>query len=336
MKKWLLHIYIGVLGILAASCSNQELVPDSAEREEVHITFTLAINGNTATRAWDGNYDADEGNDYDNHIAPGSLQVLICDTEGNPRAQVDKLWWHQIEGNISVYRFTGVVESDLLDTGTYKIMVFANCPSVSMSDSFNKIQDLEYNQSATSIPMWGVIQKKLTLTPGADNDLGTIHILRAMAKVKVALSDGMSGEYELAEVSFKNYNTKGYCLPSLSSFGDLTTTTELDTEGVLRPYSSGGSRLLFNNGVVYVPEYQNDGNLSIAVLLKHRETDRTKKYSISFSEYNNGMAGTTMNVIRNHYYSFVITAVTPDDVEARLYYTVEDFTDHEINIPSFE
>lgn len=336
MKKWLLHIYIGVLGILAASCSNQEVAPDSAEREEVHITFTLAINGNTAARAWDGNYDADEGNDYDNHIAPGSLQVLICDTEGNPLAQVDKLWWHQIEGNISVYRFTGVVESNRLTTGTYKIMVFANCPSVSMSDSFNKIQDLEYNQSATSIPMWGVIQTKLTLTPGADNDLGTIHILRAMAKVKVALSDEMSGEYELAEVSFTNYNTKGYCLPSLSSFGDLMTTTELDTEGVLRPYSSGGSRLLFNNGVVYVPEYQNDGNLSIAVLLKHSETDRTKKYSISFSEYNNGMAGTAMDVIRNHYYSFVVTAVTPDDVEAKVFYNVELWDSKTINIPGFK
>lgn len=347
MKKWLLHIiYIGVTGILAWSCTNnfdEEFTPEEAK--QINVTFTLAMESPRSRAVAE-----ETGNDYENRIDADGLQVLFYSEEdGTCLGKVKDVSVVRTENNY-IYRFVG----NLTPEGKYtdytlpkcKVMIFANCPTT--VDEISSATDLaalsfeytpdDYKNGKKNIPMWGVASyTNLQLTPGSRTDLGTIYILRAMAKVEVALSTEMSLTYELAGVSFNSYNRQGYCLPEFTSFSSLTTTPELDTEKVLKPYfSPENSSLPFSNGLVYVPEYQNDGNLSITVSLKHRETNETKDYSISFSEYSSGMAGSAMDVIRNHYYSFVVTAVTPDDVEAKVFYNVELWDSKTINIPGFK
>lgn len=324
MRKWLYIYLISIAGTLLAACSNQELIPEETGGEAVYITFTLAVSDNTASRAttWE-EYDGegtdeentDNGTEDDNYIAPQSLKVLICDPDGTPKGEVEKLWYAQTEKN-NVYEFTGVVNSDRIINGNdYKIMVFANCPETTTTmTTFKDIEGLSYTfASATQIPMWGVKQQTLSLVPGVRNDLGAIHVLRAMAKVEVALSNNEASRYELVGVTLNKYNQEGYCLPHLKNgISSLTATTQLDTEEVQNPLSSSSPAedLTFKNGKTYVPEYQNDGSLFMTVTLKSKSSGNTKEYQIAFNEYNDGeKTDTPMQLVRNHYYLFEIASI---------------------------
>lgn len=339
MKKWLLHIiYMSVLSVLAVACDNSQMLPDGTMTNgegKVHVTFTLSMGDNVRnTRA------ADEtiGNSFDNRIDPENLQVLICDENNNLLAKVENLLYYQKE-EINIYTFTGQFVADEAILGTsksYKIMVFANCPTVNLGTD---LATLSYEipqqpSNNTLIPMWGVLQKDLVFAQGVTVDLGTIGILRAMAKVEVLLADELADQFILTGASFNQYNKSGYCLPA--GYATDTNTANLSVESYFNPKSDESSQLLFRNVagesnhlVTYVPEYENQGTLTIAVDITDidgKEIPGLIRPEIEFKDYNSG-TDKAFNVVRNHLYTFRIVKVGDTKLDTELQYQVMPWTD---------
>lgn len=336
MKKWILHIMlVGVLGMLAASCSQDADSPLQPEGKKVQVTFTLATGGQDAysRTTWEG-YDGDGTGDaqstsiyaggvFDNKIDPDQLQVWVCDNDCSPIAKVQRLLHTKVSNN--VYKFTGSFEAEIIENSNYKIMVFANCPEV------NSVADFSSNVVATmpsatvdlgGIPMWGVQQ-----ISGANLLMGntnlTIHVLRALAKVEISIS---AEGYTLVSASFNQFNKNINCIPN--GFSSVTATTQLATgtsafaqgqnsnPASFNPNSSGafqteevtslsfvaiegGSRL-----VAYVPEYLNtSNNLAMTVNVSKEGTETSHQLPFKYTET------AVRDVIRNYYYTYNIVAV---------------------------
>jgi len=340
MKRWILHIMlVGMLGMLAASCSQDADNPTHGEEgRKVQVTFTLATGGQGAysRTTWEG-YDGDGTGDvtpvyggeaFDNKIDPDQLQVWICKADCTPLAKVERLL-HTKESD-NTYKFTGTFEADINEDNNYKVMVFANCPEITTLPTSitatSMMKEMPANGNIDAIPMWGVQQ-----ISGADL-LGEIqgikiYVLRALAKVEIALSADMisAGEYTLQSASFTKYNKNINCIPN--GFANVAATTELGTatanatSGTTTTYAgfnpntsgntSDGGTLSFititagQKLVAYVPEYDNDGTLAMTVnVLKSGESTPTA-YEVPFKYSETAVE----DVIRNYYYTYSITAV---------------------------
>ena len=335
MKRWILHIMlVGVLGMLAASCSQDADNPTQGEEgRKVQVTFTLATGGQGAysRTTWEG-YDGDgtgdvtsvyDGEAFDNKIDPDQLQVWICNEDGSSVAKVARLL-HTKE-NDNTYKFTGTFEAFINKDNNYKVMVFANCPEITTlptsSTATSMVKEMPATGNIDAIPMWGVQQISGTDLLKEIQDI-KIYVLRALAKVEIALSDAMisAGEYKLHSASFKKYNENINCIPN--GFASVTATTKLGTGTAnttsgttyagFNPNDSspleGLSFITITEGqklVAYVPEYDNDGTLAMTVnVLKSGESTPTA-YDVPFKYSDKAVK----DVIRNYYYTYSITDV---------------------------
>lgn len=359
MKKWILHIMlVGVLGMLAASCSQDADSPLQTEGKKVQVTFTLATGGQDAysRSTWEG-YDGDgEGNAdatsvyggeaFDNKIDPDQLQVLICDNDCKPIAKVQRLL-HTKEGN-NVYKFTGSFVATIIPTSYYKIMVFANCPTINPTIPSNSVVEPVVatmpaeTANLTAIPMWGVQQITGAALLAETNNI-TIHVLRALAKVEITISASVFEEgYTLVSASFKKYNENINCIPN--GFNSVASTTVLATGTSGLPSGDNTIPASFNPNdnsqpegglafatiqagkklVAYVPEYENTDNtdnLEMTVIVKKKDDNKEKSYDVPFKYSDTAVR----DVIRNYYYKYNIvgvnTAVTVENLE--LIYAVQ-------------
>lgn len=327
MKRWLLHIWmIGVLGMLAASCSQEVDGLDLGTDGKVQVMFTIALDSPSAgSRAtWGDNYDDETTNDYasaigddfDNYINPDQFFVKL--TLGNTTYDVQNIAHWQQAGNKNVYEFVGEVDVNINATTSYqnaKIQVYANMNPT--DNTFATDYDTNPGTGVAYIPMWGVQTVNLSLTPGARTELTEpIYLLRAMAKVEVIMA---AEDCEIGDIKLKGYNNTGYKLPT--DWSTATTTTNLDLEGVFRPMPSyieeNESFMESTNAdgnqcyTIYVPEYRNVSNQQTTPTpATITVTVDGKEYDIEFKQYANGSAtNTAYDIVRNHWYKFTITEV---------------------------
>lgn len=187
--------------------------------DAVRVAFRMSYaNGNTraANEGWDDYDPKDDGTAYENAINTEQLQIKVCDENGTIIGDVDNVI--AINNGTDTnpdYSITGTWENaaDKLSKAK-KIMVFANCGTSIVTPG--NIQNLAFTRASTTqyIPMWGVTTLTNELVVGKSNNLGTIDLLRSLAKVKVKLADGMkSRKYSLGAMQLNNYNTSGYTLP---------------------------------------------------------------------------------------------------------------------------
>ena len=312
MKTTSLHIaFAALLSLLSfASCSrNDEVAVAEGEEGKVYVTLTLSINGEeVGSRAtWEDNDNRGDGNEWENTI--DDLQILIYDANNNYVGKVEDLI-QLLDG-----RYSGTLSSDAEWTGNtnYKIMAFANCPSI---DNPSNISTLDYTRANVSyIPMWGVTTTTFDLTPGESDDIGSIDLLRAMAKVEVSFSDDFpTDEYTIGNVILSPYNTKGNCLPA--GYASVDATGELDREEAspasFNPLASKSSTapLPFTNEngkyYIYLPEYDNGTDAAKITVIVNGET-----YELEFKDYENGAPKeeTQYDIVRNHIYRYTITGV---------------------------
>ena len=330
MKKWILHIMlVGVLGMLAASCSQDADSPLQSEGKKVQVTFTLATGGQDAySRAtWEG-YDGDGTGDaqstsiyaggvFDNKIDPDKLQVLICDIDCNPIAKVQRLLHTKVSNN--VYKFTGSFEATISDETNYKIMVFANCPEVTSGTDFsdNVVATMPSStEDLGGIPMWGVQQISGAVLLAGNTNL-KIYVLRALAKVEISIS---AEGYTLESASFNQFNKNINCIPNGFSSVSATTVLATGTSGQpsFNPNSYGEfqtgevkslSFVAINDGegsrlVAYVPEYQNANN-NLAMTISVMKDGIVTSHQLPFKYSETAVS----DVIRNYYYTYKIVAV---------------------------
>lgn len=385
-----LSLTLCVVALAASSCGvvyDDYPTPDapgdnnsSNTATEVKLSFRLAMNDKAAppvlASRTDGSYenwgegisgefpDWDPGDDYDNTIDPRSLRVTIVNNEGDLAATITSLIAIRDKDNKNNYTFEGTVTGKdvSLESGKqYKIVITANSPDVETPAAgfFNAAFD-EWTYSwanteagpAQTIPMYGLVTKTLDFTPGYRNEIGTIHLLRAAAKVDVALaaeSQALS-EYEIVSVAIDRRNAGGFTVPGGV---DLTTgaTESISIDDSFREYTVAATDGLdfypvVENGTekfrIYIPEWDNttdpDTRATIAVTVRPRgeEDAETTTFEgdrgIRFKKYTDDAypadapTGTFYNVIRNHYYKFDIQniIITPEEDHLRFRVTIAD------------
>lgn len=308
-------------------------LPDGSTAQ---VAFTLKLDkAQPATRTtWGDNYPNKTGTGYENRI--DQLQVVLYSTDGNNAAYPLHNLWQETsstqEGGQDIYTFVGSIDTNDAGSpqaGTYKIMVFANCGT--MSDyTFDGIDELSFtycydyatHTPTTAIPMWGVTTAELTLTPGERQTLaGGIDLLRAVAKVEVKLQDNTDTQgFSLTGVTISTANQQGYCLPA--GYADVLNTKELYREEgsptSFHPIQSSAttSNLAFteNNGTytLYLPEYDNGtGNTPATLSVTVADGDgQEETYPLEFKTYTNGQpTGEAYNIVRNHLYRYTITKI---------------------------
>lgn len=331
MKDLLKYMFLSLSALTVFSCTQSEDDPTLLEpdKDKVKVSFTISMEAtDPASRAgegtWGGDYAPDFiGEDYDNQIDLNSLQVMLFDEDDAFVGKVQQLTYYKEEnGPVNEYTFTGELSSEIA-SGTYSIMVFVNCPAVTASNVDElKAMTFVYD-SAKGIPMWGFIKQEVALAPGKYTVLNKIPVLRSMAKVEVSLNDNLTADYSLNSVSLSHYNCGGYCLPA--NYGpDAASTGDLNIEAGFNPYAQGGTGTDLKFGevtenrtfCVYIPEYDNgETPATMTLVLKRSDESAARTFFLDFR-----------NIVRNHYYKYVITAVN-ENIEFNLEYQVAKWID---------
>lgn len=328
MKKFFLHILlVGVLGMLAVSCSD-EFDSLGLDSNKTQVVFSIGMDSPIARSraAWGEGYNPSDGGDaYDNRINPDQLYVKI--THGGQTYDVKKILKWQDGKNLSSHTFVGEVDIDLKgQTKTMenaRIEVFANWnPDAENGNVFS--------QGADYIPMWGVQTADITLAPGKREELQTIYLLRAMAKLQVCLTEEMASEYALKSVTLNKHNATGFCMPTLPTNG-ISDTKDLGLENVLNAKTSDEQVSLplsvVQNGkdyVVYLPEIVNDGLtdedlLKITVQLAEKKdgklTGNTEEGNFFIKDYADADNPKVIDIVRNHWYKYEIKGFAASEIQ---------------------
>ena len=366
LRKFLYGLTL-MLGCFAfAACVNDEdgqCLSDGKTQTQVLFSLSLKENTKAVTRAgsetWN-NYDPkDLGVEYDNYIDLDNVQMLLFEaSSGDYAGTLGSMTYSKTGEN--KYEYIGTAPADIA-VGDYKFVVLANCADSGLTVGTSKIADLDnltYNLFAESgnseyIPMWGVLKASLTLVAGSRQEIGTVHLLRAVSKVTVKLEaqEGATGNplrgYSLEKVALSNFNKSGYVTPTGAATAE--TTTELNLDASLHAYASAGTDKEFAVAATgdkeltfYLPEYDNVNADSPAVLIVYLtktvgegESATTINFNapIRFCDYytsgdNQGKPDTSKpyNIIRNHFYQFQIYSVS-DDGELYVKPKVADWID---------
>lgn len=298
--------------------------------DAVRVAFRMSYaNGNTraANEGWDDYDPKDDGTAYENAINTEQLQIKVCDENGTIIGDVENVI--AINNGTDTnpdYSITGTWENaaDKLSKAK-KIMVFANCGTSIVTPG--NIQNLAFTRASTTqyIPMWGVTTLTNELVVGKSNNLGTIDMLRSLAKVKVKLADGMkSRKYSLGAMQLNNYNTSGYTLPL--TYNTVASTAAIRFGNSLHANSSWAQSITMTNNddesiMLYIPEYDNinaatDRKATISLQLM-RDGEEEGNYTLHFCNYTpEGApdAASTYNIQRNHYYEYTV-GLTDDQVK---------------------
>lgn len=288
----------------------------------VMVAFRMSYaNGNTraANEGWDDYDPKDDGTAYENAINTEQLQIKVCDENGTIIGDVENVI--AINNGTDTnpdYSITGTWENaaDKLSKAK-KIMVFANCGTSIVTPG--NIQNLAFTRASTTqyIPMWGVTTLTNELVVGKSNNLGTIDMLRSLAKVKVKLADGMKARnYSLGAMQLNNYNTSGYSLPM--TYNTVASTAAIRFDNSLHANSSWAQSIAMTNNddesiMLYIPEYDNinaaaDRKATISLQLL-RDGEEEGNYTLHFCNYTTEGAPdatSTYNIQRNHYYEYTV------------------------------
>ena len=340
LLKFLLATAMAWLGCIAlVSCDQGDT---GAENTEAHITLTLCLKGtdtdnNTRIGQSGGKQIASRGEEgeteypgtkMENSIDFSRFHVVFYQTNQQMAGILQNMVLIHEGGNI--YRLTGSLPvSNKVLVGNHfegKMVVYANfdMSSEDLQKDYNHTdiaqKAFDYEANPKYLPMWGVQNVNFTLAAGKRQDLEDIDLLRAVAKVKVYLSNDMKENgWRIHRMQLFNYNNQGYCMPG--KYTDCEQTASLKHEEYEHFYNSRQTSgiTMTDDRPIYLPEYKNvdraDGNQTIIRLKLARNgnveqdaPDKDKEYTLRFKEYTDeGKEGTTTNdIVRDHYYIFEV------------------------------
>lgn len=340
LLRFLVSIAMAWLGCIAlVSCDQGDT---NAGEAEANITLTLCLKGadkNSNTRmgqpfvkplASRGEEDKTEDpkTEMENNIDFSRFHVVFYDVNHRMAGVLQNMVLIHMGGNI--YRLTGSLPvSNKVLVGNHfegKMVVYANF-DMSEDDLQKDYNDTDiaqksfnYEANPKYLPMWGVKKVTFTLAAGKLQDFSDINLLRAVAKVKVNLSNEMKNNgWSIYSMQLINYNDKGYCMPE--KYAECEKTASLTHEEFEHFYDSKqtGGITMKDNVPIYLPEYQNNGQVDankcvIKLKLVRNGTveqdasGKDKEYTLRFIDYTDqGTEGTTINdIVRDHYYIFEV------------------------------
>ena len=338
--RFLLATAMAWLGCIAlVSCDQGDT---GAENTEAHITLTLCMKGtdtdnNTrigqsggkqiASRSEDDETD-EPGTEMENSIDLSRFHVVFYQTNQQMAGILQNMVLVHLGGNI--YRLTGSLPvSNKVLVGNHfegKMVVYANFNMSSddlqkgYNDEIIAHKAFNYEANPKYLPMWGVKKVDFTLAAGKRQDFSDIDLLRAVAKVKVNLSNDMKNNgWSIYSMQLFNYNNKGYCMPG--KYAECEQTASLTHEAFEHFLDSKQTVgiTVKDNVPIYLPEYQNNGqedaNKCVIKLklasngkVELDDSGNEKEYTLRFIDYTDkGTEGTTTNdIVRDHYYTFEV------------------------------
>ena len=338
--RFLLATAMAWLGCIAlVSCDQGDT---GAENTEVHITLTLCMKGTDtdnytrigqsggkqiASRSEDDETD-EPGTEMENSIDFSRFHVVFYDANHRMAGILQNMVLVHLGGNI--YRLTGSLPvSNKVLVGNHfvgKMVVYANfdMSSEDLQKDYNHTdiaqKSFDYEANPEYLPMWGVQKVDFTLAAGKRQDFSDIDLLRAVAKVKVNLSNDMKKNgWSIHSMQLFNYNNKGYCMPG--KYTDCEQTASLTHEAFEHFLDSKQTVgiTMKDNVPIYLPEYQNNGqedaNKCVIKLklasngkVELDDSGNEKEYTLRFIDYTDqGTEGTTINdIVRDHYYTFEV------------------------------
>ena len=340
LLRFFVSIAMAWLGCIAlVSCDQGDT---NAGEAEANITLTLCLKGadkNSNTRMGqpfvkplasrgDGDETEDPGTEMENSIDFSRFHVVFYDANQQMAGILQNMVLIHMGGNI--YRLTGSLPvSNKVLVGNYfegKMVVYANF-DMSEDDLQKGYKDeiiaqkaFDYEAYPKYLPMWGVKKVAFTLAAGKRKDFSDIDLLRAVAKVKVNLSNEMKNNgWIIHSMKLFNYNNKGYCMPG--KYTDCEQTASLTHKEFSHFYDTkqSGGITLTDNVPIYLPEYQNNGKedadkciiklkLESNGNVERDDSGKEKEYTLRFIDYTDtGAEGTTTNdIVRDHYYIFEV------------------------------
>lgn len=338
--KFLLATAMAWLGCIAlVSCDQGDT---GAENTEAHITLTLCLKGtdtdnNTrigqsggkqiASRSEDDETD-EPGSEMENSIDLSRFHVVFYQTNQQMAGILQNMVLVHLGGNI--YRLTGSLPvSNKVLVGNHfegKMVIYANfdMSEADLQKDYNDTdiaqKSFDYEANPKYLPMWGVKKVDFTLAAGKCQDFSDIDLLRAVAKVKVNLSNDMKHNgWSIYSMQLFNYNNKGYCMPG--KYAECEQTASLTHEAFEHFLDSKQTVgiTMKDNVPIYLPEYQNNGKEDAnkcVIKLKLASNGKVeldtsgneKEYTLRFIDYTDqGTEGTTTNdIVRDHYYTFEV------------------------------
>ena len=340
LLRFLVSIAMAWLGCIAlVSCDQGDT---GAENTEANITLTLCLKGtdtdnNTrigqsggkqiASRSEDDETD-EPGSEMENSIDLSRFHVVFYQTNQQMAGILQNMVLVHLGGNI--YRLTGSLPvSNKVLVGNHfegKMVIYANF-DMSEADLQKDYNDTDiaqksfgYEANPKYLPMWGVKKVAFTLAAGKCQDFSDIDLLRAVAKVKVNLSNDMKNNgWSIYSMQLFNYNNKGYCMPG--KYAECEQTASLTHEAFEHFLDSKQTVgiTMKDNVPIYLPEYQNNGKEDAnkcVIKLKLASNGKVeldtsgneKEYTLRFIDYTDqGTEGTTTNdIVRDHYYTFEV------------------------------
>lgn len=316
---------------------------------EVPVRFTLKLDGFGGSRAsggvWNTQHPTVIGSRFDSSI--DRLHVMIIGNDGE-LAHVE-LRQFMYESEEKGYTFSGNIDfgDEGWEAGTYRVMLLANCgPAIMSATNISDLQSTIDNvmwyspngspRNGTLIPMWGMTTHEFSFTGKKDTpeEIGSIDLLRAVAKVEIDLDATKMAGYEL--VSAKISKANAYINPFPTGWSDASVTIDNNKPQGLpfNPIKTEVAGYSFKPGdyidepkgsiVFYLPEYDSaDGNeATIDVTLRHTATGQTFTYTealhfddklINSNNVNTGTPASgdrlATDIVRNHLYRFTIEGI---------------------------
>lgn len=328
-----------------------------------------AFTRDAVTTSFDGTWEninpAEDGKGFENYIDVSRLHVIFYDKDGNFLAEVqNKLLLptkdeniYQVKGNMTISATDAGTDLNAPVTFGGKVVVYANVDENTDGNLWrtgleNVAANATYAYSApttakpdgsllsgmTAIPMWGLqdySSNTIELKGGLYNDLGTIYLLRSMAKVSVHFTKEMrEAGFRFTNIQFNNYNRQGCIAPPYANIIRLASTKALSYANsfhVPAGIMSNSGPLDFLGAVndtvslnLYIPEYQNVADATkrtgvessspatITIGFRRILNGVTTEYNVTtplrFRDYTNGKPDPTngYDIVRNHHYRYFI------------------------------
>ncbi len=279
-----------------------------------------------ASRTPSGDYDPGSG--YENYIDLDTVQVHLYDLAGNYCGPVIEFTVTPLGESVGGkrYKLTGKTKVDI-SSGKFKVVVLANWPGYPEGYTFSQLWKQSFTFDPTeplsatnTIPLYGVKDVSLPVVdPGITANFGTIHLLRAIAKIEVIIDDPEDFWY-IKTLRLNNYNTIGYCAPQVMSQSEYVKDswnqdyvgrafvpeeagrqTDLDFKKIADRATSADRR---DHYLLYVPEYYNThSDVPQAQICVEFENSTTGERSFTFK---NPVTQNTMDIMRNLWYKITI------------------------------
>lgn len=277
-----------------------------------------------------GQYNPGEGIENFIDLDNKNIRVFIFTTANQFLAELDELTITPVETYESskLYFINGSTQADI-SSGKFKIMVVANWPEYpesetpSFEDFFSITFDFDGSQPSRDlpIPMYGIKDISLSaIVPDTSADLGTIHLLRALAKIEV-IFENPTDDWLLTDLKLTHYNTSGFCAPQVKSQSDYVKD-DWNRDYVGRPFIPSTTQCAYNldfintspgHYVLYTPEYSNTTPSATPAQISAKVRFNSLDWAEHTIDIKNGSENT--DIMRNIWYKITIKKIEKSNID---------------------